>query len=112
MSIGMAGNRVAAPIVHPGPIVTEKDAAPYCAVSIAFLRKCRARGTGPAFLRMGRTVRYLRDDLDAWLRQHRVITGESGRLNHTTGSRATAAVAVRTTVVRGKRAVPRTPTLA
>jgi hypothetical protein len=55
-------------------VLTESDAAKYIGLSCAFLRAARAgRGTpGPTYLRVGRSVRYLIDDLDAWLSAHRV----------------------------------------
>lgn len=36
-------------------------------VSEATLRRWRATGQGPAFLRVGRQVRYRASDVDAWL---------------------------------------------
>lgn len=50
----------------------EPDAAQYIAYTTAALRKWRAEGRGPAYVRHGRSVRYLRSDLDAWLAAHRV----------------------------------------
>src|SRR5688572_17483924 len=56
--------------------INERDAAVYIDMSVAFLRasRCATReGTpGPPFIRIGRAIRYLRADLDAWLRAHRV----------------------------------------
>lgn len=57
---------------------TEREAADYICMSCGFLRKSRSEGTrrnstpGPAFLKIGTKVRYLRADLDAWLMQYRV----------------------------------------
>jgi hypothetical protein len=52
----------------PPAVLREPDAAIYIAMSIAFLRACRlGRGTGPAFLKAGRSVRYRLVDLDRWL---------------------------------------------
>ena len=42
-----------------------------------WLKEARRKGTGPAYLRIGRMIRYARDDLDAWLQAHRVQTRES-----------------------------------
>ena len=51
----------------------EKNAARYIAMSISFLRQARSHGNrlgrtpAPPFVRIGRTIRYRRKDLDAWL---------------------------------------------
>jgi predicted DNA-binding transcriptional regulator AlpA len=57
---------------------TEAEAAKYIAMSRSFLRQVRMNGDrvgrtpGPPWIRIGsRAVRYLRDDLDAWLERHR-----------------------------------------
>lgn len=59
-------------------LLDEREAAAYISMSEAYLRSDRYRGhvggrtPGPAYLRLGRTIRYRRDDLDAWLAAHRV----------------------------------------
>lgn len=47
----------------------EKQAAEYVGFSVYFLRECRIGrlGPGPRFIKIGRSVRYLKEDLDAWL---------------------------------------------
>lgn len=50
----------------------EADAANYVGFSTAYLRLCRSKGRGPAFIRVGRSIRYRVADLDAWLDAHRV----------------------------------------
>lgn len=47
----------------------EKDAAEYVGFSVFYLRECRIGrlGPGPRYIKIGRSVRYLREDLDAWL---------------------------------------------
>lgn len=58
-------------------VLTEADAARYIAMSRSFLRQSRMDGVrdrrtpGPNFLKIGRSVRYLREDLDRWLEQFR-----------------------------------------
>jgi len=58
-------------------LLTEKQAAPYIGMSRSFLRQSRMNGKrqnrtpGPPFLKIGRKVLYLVDDLDAWLLEHR-----------------------------------------
>jgi len=39
-------------------ILTTRQAAAYCGVSVSFMNKARVRGDGPPFLRTGRAVRY------------------------------------------------------
>ncbi len=58
-------------------LLTEKQAAPYIGMSRSFLRQSRMNGrrqnrtAGPPFLKIGRKVLYLAEDLDAWLLEHR-----------------------------------------
>jgi hypothetical protein len=56
----------------PVGTVMEEDAAHYTGWSQAYLRKSRRFGRGPAYLRIGRSIRYRIADLDAWLEAHRV----------------------------------------
>jgi predicted DNA-binding transcriptional regulator AlpA len=50
--------------------VSEADLARRVSVSTAVLRKWRREGNGPRFLKLGRLVRYLVRDVDAWLEAH------------------------------------------
>lgn len=58
-------------------LLTEKQAAPYIGMSRSFLRQSRMNGrrqnrtAGPPFLKIGRKVLYLVEDLDTWLLEHR-----------------------------------------
>jgi hypothetical protein len=61
----------------PSHSVTEREASHYINLTVAYLRKARQQGRGPAYLRIGRTIRYRIEDLDAWLLAHRVKTRES-----------------------------------
>lgn len=60
-------------------ILTEDEAAKYIGMSRSFLNADRCNGPrrkrtkGPAFLKIGKAVRYRKDDLDAWLQQNRII---------------------------------------
>lgn len=47
----------------------EKEAAAYSGYSVFFLRECRSGrlGPGPRHIKINRSVRYLKEDLDAWL---------------------------------------------
>lgn len=57
--------------------LTEKEVAHYICMSRSFLSQDRVNGTlsnrtpGPKYLKIGRSIRYLKDDLDLWLEQHR-----------------------------------------
>jgi len=57
--------------------VSEKDAAIYICMSRSFLRQGRMNGDRenrtptPPYLKIGRSVRYLKQDLDTWLEQFR-----------------------------------------
>lgn len=56
----------------------EKDAAIYIGMSVSFLRQSRMEGNrkgrtpAPPYIKIGRAVRYLVDDLDSWLIENRV----------------------------------------
>ncbi len=55
--------------------LAEADAAAYINLSPSFLRASRLkppRTSGPPYVRMGRAIRYLKSDLDAWLESRRV----------------------------------------
>ena len=59
-------------------LVTEEDAARHIGMSVSFLRMGRCRGTlgnrtpTPPYLKLGASVRYDKQDLDAWLDERRV----------------------------------------
>ena len=58
--------------IHPRAL-SEKEAATYICMSRSFLRQARMEGNrenrtpAPPFVKIGRSVRYLREDLDQWL---------------------------------------------
>lgn len=52
----------------------ESEAAEHLGLSVATLRAWRHRGKGPRFVRFGRAVRYLRTDLDEFIRACAVDT--------------------------------------
>lgn len=55
-----------------GRILTEREAAPLTGLQVSTLQKLRVTGDGPAFLKLGRSVRYAEEDLTAWLASKRV----------------------------------------
>lgn len=53
-------------------VVDEKQAAAYVNLSVKTLQARRAANKAPAFLKIGRSVRYRLTDLEAFLVSHRV----------------------------------------
>lgn len=57
--------------------LTEKEASQYLGMSISYLQKDRSEGKikkrtpGPKFLKIGKSVRYLKEELDQWLEAHK-----------------------------------------
>ena len=45
----------------------DTEAAEYLNISVHTLRAHRSKKTGPKFIKVGRSVRYLAEDLDAWM---------------------------------------------
>lgn len=54
--------------IEPLPLLTEHDVARITGLSLASVRRWRLIGQGPRFLKLGRAVRYRREDLSAWLK--------------------------------------------
>ncbi len=52
----------------------ERTAARLVNVSQSYLRQLRMAGKGPAYCRLGRTIRYRIVDVEKWLVGHRVET--------------------------------------
>ena len=48
-------------------MLTEKQVSHRLNVSQAALRKWRWEGSGPGYLRLGKCIRYRKEDLDKWL---------------------------------------------
>lgn len=65
-------------------LLTEEQTAQYLGFSRSYLRQARMNGhlTGrmaaPPYLKLGRTVRYDKSDLDAWIDQLRKEEGQNG----------------------------------
>jgi hypothetical protein len=59
-----------------------QDAAEYIGMSVMFLRMGRMEGArknrtpGPAYHKLGKSIRYRIEDLENWLSEHRVILTE------------------------------------
>jgi len=67
------------PRATQAPVLPEPDAAEYIDMSAAYLRQARRRGNGPAYIQIGRSVRYRVSDLDAFLDANRVETRSAKR---------------------------------
>jgi predicted DNA-binding transcriptional regulator AlpA len=55
---------------------SQKTAA-YLQVSYSWIRQARSNGNGPPFIKIGKSVRYLKNDVDVWVqsqRKHNTIT--------------------------------------
>jgi excisionase family DNA binding protein len=52
------------------PILTTDEAADYTSFSKRTLENWRRNGGGPQYSKIGRSVRYRREDLDAFLESH------------------------------------------
>ena len=61
----------------PPQTLTERDAASYIGMSIWFLRTARRENRGPAYVQLGRAIRYRIADLDTWMNRHVKHTRES-----------------------------------
>lgn len=51
-------------------LLTEKQAAAFLTRSVSSLRRGRKDGTGPDFLRIGRSIRYPKAQLEAYIAAH------------------------------------------
>ena len=61
--------------INPNDPLMRSDAvAEYLGVQIPALEKWRQLGTGPAYVKVGRLVRYKKSALDAWLTERTVAT--------------------------------------
>lgn len=56
-------------------LINEHQAADYLCYSVRALQNWRVRGGGPLFVKVsGRSVRYTRRDLQAWINERRVAS--------------------------------------
>ena len=57
-------------------LLTARELAAELKVSLRTLERWRAQGIGPVYVRLGRTVRYRRSDVNAWLERQRQSESE------------------------------------
>lgn len=48
-------------------LLTAREAAERLKLSESYLEKARIRGDGPRFVRLGRSIRYRAEDIEAWV---------------------------------------------
>ena len=65
------------PLRPPAATLNCPDTAKYIGFSVWWLKQARRTGRGPAYVRVGRAIRYRVADLDTWLAHHVVKTRES-----------------------------------
>ncbi|PFG63768.1 helix-turn-helix protein [Thioclava sp. ES.031] len=63
---------------HLDKLIDEKQAADYLCQSVRTLQKWRLTGFGPQFYKPGRSVRYRRRDLAAWIEARRRASTSQG----------------------------------
>jgi len=63
-------------------IVVEKGAAEFTGFAVQTLRNWRFLGKGPPYLKIGRSVRYQLDDLDAFLSDRRIEPENDNFINN------------------------------
>jgi predicted DNA-binding transcriptional regulator AlpA len=61
-----------APVVMS--LLTPREAARLLKVSVSWLAKARMRGDGPAYIKVGRSIRYTEIALQQWLKAHQHLS--------------------------------------
>lgn len=63
-------------------LLNEKQAAALMNVSVSFLQKLRIRGGGPKFLKISKSIRYRKSDIETYLSEsERQSTSQSFKLS-------------------------------
>jgi len=58
-------------------VLNEREVSIEFGLSVPWLRKQRRLGKGPPYLKLGKIVRYFREDVRAYLIDHMVLTTQS-----------------------------------
>lgn len=61
-------------ITDPDELLNQSKVAKILGTTEKFLEARRTRGGGPAFVKVGRLVRYRKSDVDRWLESRRVTS--------------------------------------
>ncbi len=64
----------------PSSSLTERAAADYIGLSVRTMQKRRFERQDPPYLKIGRSVRYRVEDLDAFLEAHRINPAQTVRV--------------------------------
>ena len=74
IAVGTGGQKSTAPAIV---LLTANDAAKVLKVSLSWLAKARMRGDGPAYIKVGRSIRYTEQALILWMKsRQRLSTSE------------------------------------
>jgi excisionase family DNA binding protein len=65
-------------MVHESKLLTEDEAAELVGLSVRTLQAWRSRGVGPAYVHVGRKVRYRLSDINRWISANTVTHGAAG----------------------------------
>jgi excisionase family DNA binding protein len=63
----MSKNNLSESCLNSSRMLTDREVAETLCVSVASVRRWRLLRQGPRFLKLGSSVRYRREDVDAWL---------------------------------------------
>ncbi len=73
---------------NPDQMLTEQQVADLVCQSVRTLQKWRVSGSGPAFCKLGQSVRYRTADVLGWISARRVVhTAQASQLFHSTNAR-------------------------
>lgn len=75
---GKSGNGTAQPSDFAARLLSERQVAERLNIGEVTLQQWRARGKGPPFVRLGRTIRYREADIEAWLIPQEVVPAQLG----------------------------------
>ena len=73
---------------NPQELLRTSGAAAKTGLSVSTLNKLRCSGGGPAFLKLGRAVRYKPVDLKDWLHSRRVMSTSEIVIDRLAGNRS------------------------
>lgn len=59
-------------------LIDRKEVEYLYGVSKRFLELAAVKGIGPAYVKIGRSVRYRRDDIEAWILEQRIPCDQRG----------------------------------
>lgn len=65
------------PLADASELLTPQELADRCRVPLATVYRWNYTGTGPAFMKLGRHVRYSRSEVDRWLAEQAGATRQT-----------------------------------